>query len=151
MPAHVRAGKDRPDNPLKLRAKELGVVMVERDLIPSSRRAHECTEYARREGKLEPFHAAVLVAYWTQGRDIHDWAVLEELATTAGLDAAAMRAEVEAGGLKGAVDERVEAAHEVGIHAVPTFLFGDKYIVQGAQTLDVLEHVLARVISAPRS
>lgn len=143
--------KSRPDNPLQARAKQLGITMVERDRIPSSRRAHECTEYARAQGKLHPFHAAVLKAYWTEGKDIHDWAVLEELARGAGLDAVAMRDEVTAGTWKTAVDERVQGAHDIGVHAVPTFLFAEKFIVQGAQTLDVLEKVMARVISEPRS
>ncbi len=144
--------KSRPDNPLTARAKQLGITMVDRDRIPSSRRAHECTEYARAQGKLHTFHAAVLKAYWTEGKDLHDWAVLEELARGAGLDASAMRDEVSNGAWKTAVDERVQAAHDIGIHAVPTFLFADKFIVQGAQTLDVLEKVMARVeTSAPRS
>lgn len=149
MPPHIKAMKARPDNPLTARAKQLGITMVDRDRIPSSRRAHECTEFAREQGKLHAFHAAVLKAYWTDGKDIHDWAVLEELATAAGLDAAAMREEVTAGNWKSAVDERVDAAHQIGINAVPTFLFADKFIVQGAQTLDVLEKVMARVTSEP--
>lgn len=143
--------KGRPDNPLQARAKQLGITMVERDRIPSSRRAHECTEYARAQGKLHAFHAAVLKAYWTEGKDLHDWAVLEELARGAGLDAVAMRDEVTARAWKTAVDERVQGAHDLGIHAVPTFLFADRFIVQGAQTLDVLEKVMARVTSEPRS
>lgn len=143
--------KGHPDNPLQARAKQLGITMVERDRIPSSRRAHECTEYARAQGKLHAFHAAVLKAYWTEGKDLHDWAVLEELARGAGLDAVAMRDEVTARAWKTAVDERVQGAHDLGIHAVPTFLFADKFIVQGAQTLDVLEKVMARVTSEPRS
>ena len=155
-----------PDNPLRQRARELGIQLVEREWIPSSRRAHECTEYARAEGKLEPFHAAVLHAYWSEGRDLHDWAVLEEAARKAALDPAAMRAAVEAGAWKAAVDARVAAAHELGIHAVPTFVierlrtpFGsaarpggagacDRFVVQGAQTLDVFERVIARLTSA---
>lgn len=143
--------KARPDNPLQARATQLGITMVERDRIPSSRRAHECTEYARAHGKLHAFHAAVLKAYWTDGKDIHDWAVLEELARGAGLDASAMRDEVTARTWQTAVDDRVQAAHDLGIHAVPTFLFAEKFIVQGAQTLDVLEKVMARVTSEPRS
>ena len=102
-----------PGNPLQARAKALGITLVERDWIPSSRRAHECTEFARARGTLDAFHAGVLKAYWTDGRDIHAWDVLEELAGAAGLDAAAMRASVERGEWSGAVDERVNAAHDL--------------------------------------
>jgi len=145
LPAHIRARKRSPNNPLAQRARELGIELVERDVIPSSRRAHECTEYARRAGKLQPFQAEVLRGYWSEGRDIHDWDVLAAAATTAGLDPAAMRAAVEAGAFKQAVDERVEAAHELGIHAVPTFVIADQFAVQGAQSVAVFEQVLARL------
>ena len=139
-----------PDNPLKLRAKQLGIELVEREWIPSSRRAHECTELARAEGRLEPFHAAVLHAYWSEGRDIHEWEVLEAAAALAGLDGAAMRTAVDAGAYKQAVDERVEAARALGVDAVPTFLIDDRFVVQGAQTLDVFEQVMARLGHEPR-
>lgn len=150
MPEYVRARMGAPDNPLKLRAKALGIQLVERERVPSSRRAHECTEFARAEGKLEPFHAAVLRAYWSEGKDLHEWSVLEAAAIEAGLDAAAMRSAVEAGQWKQAVDERVAEAREMGIDAVPTFLFGDRFAVQGAQTLDVLERVMQRLGATQR-
>ena len=149
LPEYIRARSKSPDNPLKLRAQALGITLVEREHIPSSRRAHECTEYAREHGNLQPFHAAVLRAYWTDGRDIHEWDVLRECAASAELDGAAMQAAVEAGAYKAEVDERVEAAHEIGIHAVPTFVIGNRFMVQGAQTRDVFESVLARLGAQP--
>jgi predicted DsbA family dithiol-disulfide isomerase len=137
--------KNSPRNPLRSRAAQLGITLVERDRIPSSRRAHECTEYARSQGKLEPFHAGLLKAYWTEGKDLHAWDVLADTATTAGLDAAAMQASVESGAQKRVVDERVAAAHELGIHAVPTFVIADRFAIQGAQTIDVFEHVMKQL------
>ncbi len=134
-------------SPLQARAQALGITLVERDVIPSSRRAHECTEYARERDKLPVFHASVLKAYWTQGRDIHDWAVLEEIAHAAGLDGKDMREQVAAGQYKHAVDERVEAAHELGVHAVPTFLFADRFAVEGAQTFETFDKVMQRVLA----
>ena len=145
LPEHIRARKDSPHNPLKQRARELGIQLAERDWIPNSRRAHECTEFARAHGKLQPFHAAILKAYWSEAKDIHDWDVLATVASNAGLDAAAMRVEVEAGAFAQPVEERIEAAHEVGIHAVPTFIIGNRFIVQGAQSVDVFEQALARL------
>lgn len=144
MPPHIRAKMKSPDSPLAQRARALGITLVEREHVPSSRRAHECTEHARAAGKLEPFHAALLVAYWSEGKDIHDWDVLAAAAVQAGLDAAAMRADVESGAQARAVDARVAAAHELGIHAVPTFVIADKFLVEGAQTGDVFRAAIAR-------
>jgi predicted DsbA family dithiol-disulfide isomerase len=135
----------KPDNPLALRARELGITMVERQWIPSSRRAHECTEFARARGKLAPFHAAVLTSYWSEGRDLHEWDVLEACAQQAGLDAAAMRAEVEAGTYAPALAERLAAAAQLGIHAVPTFVIADRFAIEGAQRAEVFEKVLAEI------
>src|SRR5205085_2346951 len=47
LPAAIQAKMKAAGNPLQARAKELGITLVERDWIPSSRRAHECTEFAR--------------------------------------------------------------------------------------------------------
>lgn len=150
IPEHIRAKMNDPENPLKLRAKKLGITMTEREWIPSSRRAHECTEFARKHGKLEAFHAAVLNAYWTEGKDLHDWAVLQDCAKGSGLDAAEMKAEVEEGRFKAEVDARVEQAHEQGIHAVPTFIIADKYALQGAQEYGVFKLALEKLGVTPR-
>ena len=150
VPAHIRAKMAAPDNPLRARARRLGLTLVEREWIPSSRRAHECTEMARAAGRLEPFHAALLRAYWSEGKDLHDWAVLEAAAASAGVDAAAMRAAVEAGTWRRAVDERVASAHAAGIHAVPTFVLDDRLVVQGAQTLEVFRRALGQLGIEPR-
>ena len=150
IPEYIRAKMSDPDNPLKLRAKRLGITLHEREWIPSSRRAHECTEFARKHGQLEPFHAAVLTAYWSDGKDIHDWAVLQDCATQAGLDPTQLKAQVEQGAFKSEVDQRVEAARAQGIHAVPTFILGDKYAVQGAQEYGVFQSAMEKLGVSPR-
>jgi predicted DsbA family dithiol-disulfide isomerase len=150
LPAEIRARMASPNNPLKARARELGLTMIERERIPSPRRAHECTEYARAQDRLEPFHAALLRAYWSDGKDIHDWGVLTDAATQAGIDVDDMRSEVESGAFRDAVDERVQTAHRLGIHAVPTFLIADRLMVQGAQTLDVFRRAMQQLGITPR-
>ena len=145
LPAYIRARMGKPDNPLAVRARELGITLVEREHIPNSRRAHECTEFARAQDKLAPFHAGVLRAYWTEGKDIHEWDVLRAVAREAGLDDAAMQTEVEAGQWKPAVEARLREAHEIGVNAVPTFIVGERYALQGAQPGEVFEQVFARL------
>jgi len=123
--------------------------MTMRDVIPNTRRAHEATEFARAQGRLEPFHAGLLTRYWTHGEDIHDWAVLEAAARDAGLDAAAMHEEVDAGKWKGAVDAFLREAAELGVHAVPTFLIGGRFVIQGAQDALVFRHAFERLKLVP--
>jgi predicted DsbA family dithiol-disulfide isomerase len=144
LPSHLRARMKLPTNPLQLRAHSLGIELKEREWVPSSRRAHECTEFARTQGKLEPFHASVLEAYWSQGKDLHAWEVLEEAAQRADLDFAAMRAAVEEGAFVAAVDERVGAAQAMGVQAVPTFLINDRLIIEGAHSAAVFRQAFQK-------
>ena len=56
--AYVRERMKDPHDPLKARAARVGLTLVHRERIPSTRRAHEAAEFARAHGQLEPFHAA---------------------------------------------------------------------------------------------
>ena len=86
LPDYVRQGMKDPNNPLKLRAAKAGLTMVQRDIIPSTRRAHEAAEYARAQGRLEPFQAAILRRYWSEGQDLWQWSTLRAAGEEAGLD-----------------------------------------------------------------
>jgi len=134
-----------PHSPLKSRAAALGLTMVEREVIPPTRRAHQCTEYARSKGQLNAFHAALIERYWAKGENLNDWAVLEAAATQVGLDAADMKAEVSAGKWLKAMEEGLDAAHELGVSAVPTFIIADKFVVQGAQEAQVFKMAFERL------
>lgn len=134
-----------PDNPLFTRARALGLVLKQREITPSTRRAHECTEYARSRGKLLEFHHAVLERYWSHGDDIHDWAVLMGCAASAGLDPVEMKAEVEAGRWRDEMEAGLEAARQLGVSAVPTFIVGNKFVIQGAQEARVFRQAFERL------
>ncbi len=143
LPESIRAKMNHPDNPLQARAKALKLPLVEREWVPNSRRALAANEYVRTLGleKLHQFHSAVNDHYWGRGEDLSKWPVLEAAAKDVGVDGAAMREAVEQGGLDAAVDQSIAAAHRMGIHAVPTYVFfdGDRPIgaIQGAQEYEV--------------
>ncbi len=149
LPPHIKAKMNRPDNPLQHRAESLGITLKEREHVPNSRRAHEATEFARAQGKLDPFHASVLRRYWSEGADISKLEVLREAALEAGLDADAMALALDSGQYTQTVKDRVQEAYDSGIHAVPSFVFASKYLVQGAQDAKTFEQVLEQ-LKAPR-
>lgn len=151
LPAYVRERMKDPDNPLKRRAAAAGLKMVEREVIPSTRRAHQAAEYAREQGKLEPFNAAILRRYWSEGQDLWQWDTLRGAAQEAGLDADAVQRAVEEGRYRQAVEDSVRQAHELGINAVPTFILGDKFGLQGAQDYPVFQQAMQRLGAKPRA
>jgi predicted DsbA family dithiol-disulfide isomerase len=140
-----------PNDPLKKRAEREGLTMVRRERIPSTRRAHEAAEYARSVGKLEPMHAELLKAYWTEGKDLYSFDVLREAAVNAGVDPDEMQREIEKGTFKAIVEDAVRDAHDLGIHAVPTFIFDDQFAVQGAQEFPIFRMAMQRLGAQPRT
>jgi predicted DsbA family dithiol-disulfide isomerase len=151
LPAYVRERMKDPNNPLKRRAAEAGLKMVEREVIPSTRRAHQAAEFARDMGRLEPFHAALLRRYWSEGQDLWQWDTLRGAAQDAGLDPEAMQQAVEQGRYAQVVEDAIREAREMGIQAVPTFVLGDRFALQGAQPYDVFRQVMERLGIKPRA
>ena len=149
LPEYIRERMKDPNEPLKLRAAREGLKMVRGERIPSTRRAHQAAEFARAQGKLEPMSAAILKRYWEQGADLYSMDVLRGAALDAGLDADAMQAAIENETYRAAVETSVQEAHDLGIHAVPTFIFDDQVAVQGAQELPVFRAAMERLGAKP--
>lgn len=150
LPAYVRERAKDPNNPLKARAAAAGLTMVEREHIPSTRRAHQAAEFARAEGRLEPFHAALLRRYWSEGQDLWQWETLRGAAVEVGLDPDALQQAVEEGRYARVVEDSIAESRKVGVTAVPTFLVGDRFIIQGAQDVAVFRQAMQRLGVSPR-
>lgn len=129
---------------LRQMAAEAGLPMNPPALISNSRRALEAAEYAREQGKHQPFHDAVFRAYFAEGQDIGDWAVLRELAEAVDLDGAAMREAVERGAYRAAVDAQIDEARRLGITGVPTYILGNLAVV-GARPYEIFRQAMARL------
>ena len=150
LPEHIRQRIADPNNPLTLRAKSMGLTIIHREHVPSSRRAHEATEYARSKGKIDAFHHGVLERYWSKQQDLHDWAVLKSAALEAGLDGDEMQRQVDAGQWKATMLEGIEAGTQLGVSAVPTFIVGNTFVIQGAQPGSVFSQAFERLGATPR-
>jgi predicted DsbA family dithiol-disulfide isomerase len=89
----------------------------------------------------------LLEAYWARGEDIGDREVLERLAQAAGMPAervvAAFDDDITATSVR--LDER--RAAKLGIRAVPTFVFGRRFAVSGAQPVVALADAARRALS----
>ena len=128
--------------------------MVRRDIIPSTRRAHEAAEYARAKGpksKLNRMHAVLLRRYWSEGQDLYAMDTLRGAAAEVGLDPDELERAIETGAFRPTVEAYIRAAHHQGIDAVPTFIFDGRLAVQGAQELPVFRQAMARLGVEPRA
>lgn len=123
-------------------AKSFGIEdMRASERLPNTRRALAVAEYARDQGKLEPFRHAAMDAYWRGGQNLEDDAVLEEMAREVGLDPKAAVEAQDAPEYLQRVDDARRDANARGVHAIPTFFIDGQRIV-GCQPYEVLEAAL---------
>lgn len=103
-------------------------------MTPNTFDAHRLLWFAAKSGAADAVADGLFRAFFTEGRDIGDRAVLADIGAKAGLDARAFL-----DGDEGVKEVRAEEkrALQIGVDSVPTFIIGGKYLVAGAQTPDV--------------
>lgn len=124
--------------------------MVLSDWVPNTRRALAIAEWARGQNALHPFREAVMDAYWHDGRNIEADDVLQELATSVGLDPiVALKAADEP-----AVLERIEQTRresmDRGVTGIPTVFVGQQVLV-GCQSYDRFRRLAVQAGARARS
>ncbi len=130
---------------LRARAEAMGLPIDPPAFICNTRRAHELAEYARDRDRLDALVMPLFQAYFVEGRNLHEEAVLGQAAEAAGLDAEAALAAVRAGQYAARVDEHLALAARYGIHGVPTFIVNNRYKIVGAQPYEALRDALKRI------
>jgi predicted DsbA family dithiol-disulfide isomerase len=126
---------------LKRTADGLGLPFGMRTMTYNSRRAQELGKWAEAQGCGETFHKNVFQAYFAQGRNIAQPAVLKNLAALVGLDPDQAEQVLSEGRYAEAVDRDWERSRQIGITAVPTFICNGRGLV-GAQPYEALKELV---------
>jgi predicted DsbA family dithiol-disulfide isomerase len=126
-------------------AAVVGLHLVLHERLINSRPALQAAEFAREKGRFDAMHDELMKAYWDEGRDVSDMAVLREVAARAGVDVTGMEAAVKEDRFGDYLDARRQEAEELGITGIPAHVIADKYLVMGAQPYDLFERVMAKV------
>ena len=85
---------------------------------------------------------ALFRRYFESGEDISDPAVLVSVAEATGMDGAAIARLLRGDADRAEVRAAADAAREMGVTGVPTFLLGGKYVLTGAQPPDIWTRVM---------
>lgn len=120
-------------------AKDEGILFNMDAAIPAnSHRAHQLLHYAKKiqptiqnELKEQLFHA-----YFVEGKNTDDLAVLEELALRVELTQTDFQEFLSNNNLSAEVHADQREAQELNVRGVPFFVFNRKYAISGAQPLD---------------
>jgi len=118
-----------------------GLQYNQRSHTYNSRLAQELAKWADSRPGFEAIHGALYRAYFVDGLNIGDPAVLIRVAESVGLPADEARDVLADRTFKEAVDEDWERASRSGITGVPSFIAG-QYKVVGAQPYDMLVELL---------
>jgi predicted DsbA family dithiol-disulfide isomerase len=129
----------------------VGLHLALHERLINSRPALQAAEFAREQGLFDPMHKQLLKAYWDEGKDVSDIAVLREIAVRVGLDVAGMETAVAENRFGDYLDARRTEAEELGITGIPAHVIADRYLVMGAQPYDLFERVMAKVGVARRN
>ena len=126
-------------------AREAGLVIDFGNIprIPNTLNAHRLIHWAGPEGRQTRLVAALMRAYWCDGRDIGDAGTLAEIAGEVGLDRAAMARLLAGDADRDTISARDSHARTGGITAVPTFVIANQHVLSGAQPPAMWERVIA--------
>ena len=109
--------------------------------------AHRLLHWAAAEApeRQLPLKRALLVANFSEGRDISDHAVLAEVAAGVGLDAQRASAVLAGGEFADAVRDAEKFFQGLGISSVPAVIVERKHLISGGQPPEVFERALREI------
>ncbi len=132
---------------IRARGADLGFAfdMNRRGRIYNTFDAHRLLHWADGEGKQAALKNALFTAYFTEGRDPSDHAVLADVARSVGLDGERAKQILASDEFAAEVRAREEFYRKHGISAVPSVIINDRHLIQGGQPADVFERVLRQL------
>ena len=113
--------------------------------IPNTLNAHRLTHWAGLEGRQTFVVAALMRAYWVEGRDIGNLGVLADIGAGSGLDRAVTARLLASDADLDTIKTREAHARARGVSAVPTFLIANQYVVSGAQPPEMWGKAIAEM------
>jgi predicted DsbA family dithiol-disulfide isomerase len=113
-------------------------------VVANSFNAHRLSHLAKKHGLGEAAEEALFKAYFTEGKNIDDKAVLTELGTSIGLNAEDVEDTLDSNDFADAVRYDIAEAQQLGIQGVPFFVMNNKYGVSGAQAVPVFSETLEK-------
>jgi predicted DsbA family dithiol-disulfide isomerase len=132
---------------IRTRGAELGFRfdMQKRNRIYNTFDAHRLLHWAGLEGKQLELKQALFNAYFGDGANVGDHAVLEKIAAQVGLDPVVAREILASDRYAAEVRAREQFYRTQQIDAVPAIIINDRNLIQGGQPVAVFEKVLRQL------
>ncbi len=115
---------------------------------PNTLDAHRLIRWAGSAGKQGEVVERLFRAYFVEGRDIGDPAVLLDVAAAGGMDADIVDTLLTEGADVDAVRREIAEAQAIGVTGVPFFIFAGRLGVPGAQDIPLLRRAITQARAA---
>jgi len=116
----------------------------EKVVVANTMRAHMLLHFARSAGKMLPVADALFRAYFTDGKNVDDPAVLQKIAEQNGLDENEFLNVISDLRYNRDILSDISEASALNVRGVPFFVFNRKFAVSGAQEQSVFEQTLMK-------
>jgi predicted DsbA family dithiol-disulfide isomerase len=138
---------ESPPTPMEQRGEALGIEFRRgRTWSSYSHLALEAAEYALQTSENGwAFHRRLFKAYFTELENIGDVDVLVRLAGEAGVDGKGLREALIDRRLEAEIDQGIAWSRQIGVTAIPTFVFNERAGMVGAQELPAFREMMSRV------
>jgi predicted DsbA family dithiol-disulfide isomerase len=110
--------------------------------VANTIKAHLLLHEAHEQGLQWACKMRLLKAYFTEGKNIDDIQVLQELAQEVGLKTDHLDLAILGGKHSRAFTQDLQEAQELGLRGVPYFIFDRKMAIHGARELEAFEQAL---------
>ena len=134
----------RMQEKLVLQGKELDIDFnFDQAPISNSHNAHKLIHIAQKQGKAHDVKEELFRRYFSEGANIEDLSVLNDIAAKMGVDLSEWNQNpYTSGELEEEVKRDIYEAHQVGARGVPFFVFNEAYSLSGAHGADTLYKVI---------
>ncbi len=123
--------------------KELGLdFQMQQIKVANTIKAHLLLHEAHEQGLQWACKMRLLKAYFTEGKNIDDIQVLQELAQEVGLKTEHLDLAILGGKHSRAFTQDLQEAQELGLRGVPYFIFDRKVAIHGAREVEAFEQAL---------
>ncbi len=119
-------------------AKEVGLdYHLDKAIVANSFDAHRLSHLAKETGLQDKVEELLFSAYFIEGKDTSDHAVLKAIGIAAGCDADEVETMLSGNQFAEEVENDIEEAQHIGVRGVPFFVVDRKYAISGAQPVDL--------------
>ena len=118
---------------------------------PNTLDSHRLVRWAAGAGLQDEIVERLFEAYFIDGQDIGDAAVLSQIAGGAGMDGELVAALLAGDADLESVEREAGLANEMGITGVPTFIFDGRFMISGAREAELLARIIDKALSTESS